>query len=276
MTVSEHWENQKPLLWEELNQKESLADAADAIRHALRQTEQNALADLGDDHLRQQAGILFSCVRSSVSLLEAQNAATVWTAQKAAGKRTFPVCWGILAALIVSLCLYCSFKEWHLGMWLSAGALICAAAAFLSQRKHLTFPKDEVRVTLRPDAERLIAQLDGQMLAIDRSIDDFLSLNTQLRASAETADPAAVALAADLMEALYEADGAQQPEAEQSARRLLACLGLQALEYSNETSALFSTLPSKNTTRTLCPAIVSVQDQKLLRRGTAAVRTGAA
>ena len=74
------------------------------------------------------------------------------------------------------------------------------------------------------------------------------------------------------MEALCGCD----PEAREAAGRLLAELGLGALDYSEENRRLFNALPSKSETRTLAPAIVSLEDQRLLRRGTAAVRTGAA
>ena len=78
------------------------------------------------------------------------------------------------------------------------------------------------------------------------------------------------------MEALYESDGEDMEGAHEAAKRLLSSLGLQAVDYSNETSRLFNALPSKTVTRTLSPAIVSAQDHQLLRRGTAAVRIDAA
>ena len=93
---------------------------------------------------------------------------------------------------------------------------------------------------------------------------------------AHGAGNATLARAADLMEALYECDGEVRETAGEAARKLLAGLGLTALDYTEENRRLFNALPSKSETRTLSPAIVSLEDRRLLRRGTAAVRTDAA
>ena len=82
--------------------------------------------------------------------------------------------------------------------------------------------------------------------------------------------------AADLMEALYECEGEVPEAAGEAARKMLAVMGLTALDYTEENRRLFNALPSKSETRTLSPAIVSLEDRRLLRRGTAAVRTDAA
>ena len=132
--------------------------------------------------------------------------------------------------------------------------------------------QNEARVTLRPNADRLFAILDGQLRAISRYVNDFAYLNDQLRTAPECANTALLARAADLLEALYEYDAAERADAEEAARRLLKNLGLEALDYSDEHSRLFTALPSKSVTRTLTPAIVSIEDGKLLRLGTAAVR----
>ena len=131
-----------------------------------------------------------------------------------------------------------------------------------------------MRVVLKPDVERLLTLMDRQMRAIDRSLNDLAYLNEQLRGGLQTADAATLARAADLMEALYECDGEVREAAGEAARRMLA--GLGALDYTEENRRLFNALPSKSETRTLSPAIVSLEDRRLLRRGTAAVRTDAA
>ena len=62
-------------------------------------------------------------------------------------------------------------------------------------------------------------------------------------------------------------------------RALKMCIrdrGLGALDYTEENRRLFNALPSKSETRTLSHDIVSLEDRRLLRRGTAAVRTDAA
>jgi len=48
------------------------------------------------------------------------------------------------------------------------------------------------------------------------------------------------------------------------------------VEYSLGSEKLFTQLPSKSVTKTLCPALLSAEDHRLLRRGTAVVSTKAA
>ena len=80
----------------------------------------------------------------------------------------------------------------------------------------------------------------------------------------------------DLLEVIYAYDDDLRQQAEDAIGHLLAEMGLETMEYSNENQKLFNQLPSKNMTRTLCPAILSAEDHRLLRRGTAVVRTDAA
>ena len=275
MNIFDHWQTQRDLLRPRLAELTSTSDAVHQIRHALLQTEQNALAEMSDDVLRQQAGVLLNCVKQSVGLLEAQIASQVWVPQKhtkaQSGKERLML--GAAAgALIAALTIYCYLKGWVLGAALAACSLIMSGIAFLWKPAAALPAQDEVRVTLRPDTDRLFAVLDGQIRAVDRYITDFSYLNDQLRSNTDSADEAALHRAADLMEALYECGDEERAPAEDAAHRLLAVLGLQAVNYSVQTSSYFNALPSKTVTRTLSPAILTVQDQRLLRRGTAAVK----
>ena len=132
--------------------------------------------------------------------------------------------------------------------------------------------QEEARVTFRPDPDRLFAILDGQLRAADRYIKDFACLNDQMKSGTNQTDEAAINRAADLMGVLYECCDEDRAAMQEASDRLLAALGLQAVDYSGETSRFFNALPSKTVTRTISPAIIAVQDQRLLRRGTAAVR----
>lgn len=273
--VFDHWQAQKPALRAALEEQTDPAGAADRVRHALLQTEQNALAEMTDEVLRQQAGVLMSQLKTSVDLVDCQTSAQVWTPRRQADKpaaRGGIALWG--AALLVQLALggYCYLKGLALGWLLALAALLAGAWALVRERRRPTAPEDEVRVVLKPDVERLLTLMDRQMRAIDRSLNDLAYLNEQLRGGLQTADAATLARAADLMEALYECDG----EVREAARRMLAGMGLTALDYTEENRRLFNALPSKSETRTLSPAIVSLEDRRLLRRGTAAVRTDAA
>lgn len=280
MNVFEHWQNQREPLRSRLAELNSMADVVYEVRHAILQTEQNALADMSDDVLRQQAGVMMSALKNSVGLLEAQITAQVWVPQKQpkAAKptrenRLLRLISFVLAAAAIA---WCYWKGQYVGSCLAACALLTGVLSMYLRPAPAASAPDESRVTLRPDVERLLGILDGQMRSVDRCVNDFAYLNEQMRGHADVTDPAALSRAADLMEALYEADSAELGDAHDAARRLLASLGLCAVDYCAETSRLFNALPSKTDTRTLSPAIVSAQDHQLLRRGTAAVRMGAA
>ena len=212
--------------------------------------------------------------------MEANIATQVWVPQKAAATpsraRLAPL--AAAAAIQLALCCYGYFKGDAI-IWLAAlAALIVCAAALIAWRKkaRACVQQDEARVTLKPDLDRLFTLLDGQVRSVDRSLNDFAYLNEQLRGGADLADTAALTRAAGLMEALYDFDSVAATPALDAARNLLSSLGLCVLDYSSENQRLFNALPSKSETRTLSPAILSAQDHRLLRRGTAAVRINAA
>lgn len=280
MNVFEHWQNQREPLRSRLADLSAMADVVYEVRRAILQTEQNALADMSDDVLRQQAGVLMTALKNSVGLLEAQVTAQVWVPQKQSAKpkasRENRLVRLVSLLLMAAAAIWCYAKGEYIGSCLAVCGLITGALGMLLRPSPVLSSQDEARVTLRADAERLLVILDGQMRTIDRCINDFAYLNDQLRGNADVTDPAALSRAADLMEALYEADGEDMEGAHEAARRLLSSLGLKAVDYSAETSRFFNALPSKSATRTLSPAIVSAQDHQLLRRGTAAVKMGAA
>ena len=276
MTIFEHWQNQKELLRPKLAEQPDLAGVVYQVRHAIMQTEQNALAELEEDMLRQQAGVMLGMLKTSIGLMETNIAAQVWVPQKQSDKpkESSRLQW-IAAGLLVLLMVYCGLQNLWLGSALAMCCLILSAVSLFSCPKVLP-STDEVRVTLKPDVDRLFIILDGQIRSIDRAVNDFSYLNDQMRSGSDGADPSSIARAADLLEAIYSCDEELREEAEEAAMRLLASIGLYAVPYSEETSRYFNALPSKNTTRTLSPAILSLQDRRLLRRGTAAVCTGAA
>lgn len=274
MSAFECWEEQRESLRAALKDQTSVADQVYAIRHALMQTEQNTLAQQSDEVLRQQMGVLFSLVKGSVGFLETPVAATSWVAQSRKAEKQGGKAWLVvlMALLMIFSGLCCYFRGIVLG-WVSAlAALIAGSAALLTERRKAT-GHDEVRVTLQPDVERLLAVLDGQLRAIDRCANDFAYLNDSLRGREQGSSAMAERLA-DLMEAVYDLGGDERDEIAGAVEGLLNGLGFRAMEYSEENSRLFTVLPSKNETRTLSPAIVSAEDFRLIRRGTAAVRQG--
>ena len=125
--VFDHWQAQKPALRAALEEQTDPAGAADRVRHALLQTEQNALAEMTDEVLRQQAGVLMSQLKTSVDLVDCQTSAQVWTPRRQADKpaaRGGIALWG--AALLVQLALggYCYLKGLALGWLLALAALL--------------------------------------------------------------------------------------------------------------------------------------------------------
>lgn len=281
MSVFEQWQAQKDGLRKSLQSTADLADVTYHIRHALNQTEQNALAAMADDVLRQQAGVLLGCLKTSVGLLECQIQTQVWLPQsqkKARGVRPSVALMWLSAALVALLAAFCYLKGQWLGFLAAVGALVAFLAAMVLSRKEQgsAVSQEEIKVTLRPDMDRLFAVLDGQLRSVDRYLNDFDYLNNQLRDGSQTADTLSLTRVADLMEALYEWDEDARQALTEPVRRLTESMGLSVLDYTPENRRYFNALPSKSTTRTLSPAILSMKDHQLLRRGTAAVQMGAA
>lgn len=279
MSMDQFWQEQRKSLRSAITDRMSTSEVLYQVRHALLQTEQNALAELDDDVLRQQAGVLMSCLKGSLGLLEAHTAGQIWVAQKSEKNASAAVSlWRCAAGALALLAVYCGLNAEWIAMALAIAGLGLGIAALIRERKNASaiLPRDEVQATVSIDVERMLNVLDSQMRAMDRCLTDFAYLNEQARGSADSADSITLSRAVDLIEALYDCDEEGRAPAEEAARQLLSRLGLQALDYSEENSRLFNTLPSKNITRTLSPAIVSADDQKLLRRGTAAVCIDAA
>lgn len=280
MGAFECWCAQKEKLRESLKDIADTAGVAYAVRHALAQVEQNTMAEQTDDLLRQQTGILFSCVKTASQMLDVPVSQKVWVAaprqkEKRAGN---PLLWVVALLAQLAAGIYAYFTGQLIVWLLLLGALVVTGIALITAGKSRKreLPQDEVRVTLHPDQERLFGLMDAQMHAIDRYVSDFAYLNEQSLGRQKAPDSKAVTLVADMLEALYECDDEARAGAGAAAIRMLEGLGLEAVEYSPESRHLFTTLPSKTETRTMIPAIVLRDDHKLLRRGTAAVRLSGA
>lgn len=274
MSVLEYWQQQKEPLLQALEGCATAADMAYQIRHALLQTEQNALAAMDDDILRQQAGILLSGLKNAAGLLDCHKQTQMWvpTSIKRQKRRIAPLQWfsfGLMAVLGV----YCYGK----GLWLALGLVVAALLLWVATLfpREAEKPQSDYQIVNKPDIDKLLPLLDGQVRAIDRALSDMAYLNDQLRGGGETADPVSLSRVADLMEALYEWDDDDRLPLSEPVNRLLESLGLCVLDYTPENRRYFNALPSKSVTRTLSPAILSVRDRQLLRRGTAAVRMDA-
>lgn len=272
------WVAQREHLREGLATTGDAAGAAYLTRHTLSQVEQNAMAEQTDDLLRQQLGILFSCVKTSLNLLDISVTARVWVAQETdpkARKRA----WAWLLVLGLGALAACGVFAYLSAQWALLTGLIAAVAlgatGFLLHgrvlRQQSAIDDDRVKVTAKPDAEKLFQAIDAQMRAIDRYMNDFAYLNEQTALTSGAPDHRNIAALAELMQAVYEAEGEAGDEATVAAERLLGGMGVLAVRYAPQEQRLFTVLPSISETRTLAPALVSAKDGALLLRGTAAV-----
>ena len=275
------WTTQRERLRETLAAAGDAAGAAYLVRHALSQVEQNTMAEQPDDLLRQQTGILFACVKTSLNLLDISLTSKVWVAQTAAGKPKGGIWrWLLLAALALAAGI--GTFAYLRGQWLlfaaAATAAVLGTAGWLLQRRAAkqtgVFDEDRLKVTTMPDAEQLFKAVETQMRAIDRYINDFAYLNEQSALSHSVPDAQSISVLADLMQAVYETDGEAGEDAAAAAEHLLASLGVRAAGYTPQDARLFTVLPSISETRTLSPALLATKDGALLRRGTAAVMQG--
>ena len=275
------WTTQRERLRETLAAAGDAAGAAYLVRHTLSQVEQNTMAEQPDDLLRQQTGILFACVKTSLNLLDISLTSKVWVAQTAAGKPKGGIWrWLLLAALALAAGI--GTFAYLRGQWLlfaaTATAAVLGTAGWLLQRRAAkqtgVFDEDRLKVTTMPDAEQLFKAVEAQMRAIDRYINDFAYLNEQSALSHSVPDAQSISVLADLMQAVYETDGEAGEDAAAAAEHLLASLGVRAAGYTPQDARLFTVLPSISETRTLSPALLATKDGALLRRGTAAVMQG--
>ena len=282
MTAYESWQEQREELSREIARQQELSGVIYATRHALLQTEQNTLASQSDDVLRQQMGVLFTLLKNSITLLNVPVSSTTWTAASRRNEkrleRGFPF---LLASGLVLLAavLWGYAKANLLGWVLPLGALVLCVIGLTMNRKERaakSSAQPQLKVTHSIDSEQLLGAIDAQILMIDRCVNDFSYLNQSLRAPTGGIGMQNLEAVSDLLEVIYAYDDDLRQQAEDAIGHLLAEMGLETMEYSNETQKLFNQRPSKNMTRTLCPAILSAEDHRLLRRGTAVVRTDAA
>lgn len=278
MSAYQCWLAQRERLRESLKHTAETSSAAYLTRHTLAQVEQNTMAEQTDDLLRQQTGILFSCLKTSLNLLDISVATKVWVAQSAVApiRRHSPGAWSLaLACGLMALTGWFAYARNLPVLWLPLVAALVATAfgwVSLGRARRVQPPaEDQLRVTAMPEPDKLFAAIDTQMKAIDRYINDFSYLNEQSALLHSAPESGSVAQLAALMEAVENLDTPEAQDVTSAADRLLEGSGIRALRYTAADAGVFTVLPSITETRTLAPALVSVRDGALLRRGTAAV-----
>ena len=271
------WMSERERLREALQAAADTTGAVYATRHTLAQVEQNTMAEQPDDLLRQQTGILFSCLKTSINLLDISITTQVWVAQSQVVKsKASPSRWFLAIAILVQVVVALfAYLRADLFVWVPlAGSIIVTALGWivLGRKAKAARPgEDRLKVSAHPDTAQLFHAIDAQMQAIDRHINDFAYLNDQIALRYGASDVQHVPELATLMEAIYANEGDAGEEAVNAAEQLLDRLGVRAVQYDSTQSQRFTVLPSITQTNTLTPALVSKKDGTLLYRGTAAV-----
>ena len=225
-------------------------------------------ANAGDPKRQAVADCQAAAVRDMLGLLLAG------TARKDIEKRRFRVggviC--LLLAVIFGLISALLIRDYYL-----PGCILMAAAAlfgFLAGR--LWYGEREVRVHAELDADVVWKALKKAVDTMDRKSEEYLAQEeTWLRERTDAASPAAaswspetIRLLGDLLEALYAENG---DYAIRQLKKLLPWLhqqGIEAVNYSPETADLFELLPTKRSSATQRPALVSGETLLLAGRAT--------
>ena len=196
------------------------------------------------------------------------------TARKGIEKRRFRVggviC--LLLAVIFGLISALLIRDYYL-----PGCILMAAAAlfgFLAGR--LWYGEREVRVHAELDADVVWKTLKKAVETMDRKSEEYLAqeetwsreqTDASFTASASW-NPKTLRLLGDLLEALYAQNG---DYAIRQLKKLLPWLhqqGIEAVDYSPETADLFELLPTKRSSATQRPALVSGETLLLAGRAT--------
>ena len=225
-------------------------------------------ANAGDPKRQAVADCQAAAVRDMLGLLLAG------TARKEIEKRRFRVggviC--LLLAVIFGLISALLIRDYYL-----PGCILMAAAVlfgFLAGR--LWYGEREVRVHAELDADVVWKTLKKAMETMDRKSEEYLAQEeTWVREQKDTASPASASrdpetlrLLGDLLEALYADNG---DYALRQLKKLLPWLrqqGIEAVDYSPETADLFELLPTKRSSATQRPALVSGETLLLAGRAT--------
>ena len=225
-------------------------------------------ANAGDRKRQAVADCQAAAVRDMLGLLLAG------TARKEIEKRRFRV-GGVICLLLAVICGLISallIRDYYLPGCILMGAAVLFG--FLAGR--LWYGEREVRVHAELDADVVWKTLKKTMETMDRKSEEYLAQEeTWLRERTDTASPASASrdpetlrLLGDLLEALYAGNG---DYALRQLKKLLPWLrqqGIEAVDYSPETADLFELLPTKRSSATQRPALVSGETLLLAGRAT--------
>lgn len=273
--IWQHWQAPREALKQKLAVREDVSKVLYETRHALLQTEQNAMAEASDDITRQQIGLLFKTLTDGLVFLSVPTTVQTWhlevpqtVSRKPAVQQR--LLYAILCAVQVLMALYCINQHlWLLLIPMLGCVVFCGWMAF--QKNTPATPQE----ALTPDAhvlldsENLLSLLDEQIRELDRLLADIEVLNEQLRGDPACTDQNTMNRFSELMEALYNGEDDASGDVIHTAEMILADMGVVLQNYSKEQSRYFSVLPTLNKARTIRPALISQKDGTLLCRGLA-------
>ena len=225
-------------------------------------------ANANDPKRQAVADCQAAAVRDMLGLLLAG------TARKEIEKRRFRV-GGVICLLLAVICGLISallIRDYYLPGCILMGAAVLFG--FLAGR--LWYGEREVRIHAELDADVVWKTLKKAMETMDRKSEEYLAQEeTWLREQKDTSSPASASrdpetlrLLGDLLEALYADNG---DYAIRQLKKLLPWLrqqGIEAVDYSPETADLFELLPTKRSSATQRPALVSGETLLLAGRAT--------
>lgn len=248
------------------NRKQSVDRLNAAFDHMLLRYNAACVDDQGRQAL---ADCQAAPVREMLGLLLAG------TARKEITKRRLRV-GAIICLLLGVICLL--LAALLVRQYFPAGCILASAAAlfaFLSGR--LWYGEREVRVHAELDADLVLKTLKKTAETMDRKAEEFLA-QAESRIHDDTNKSAGgvavmgaetLKLIGDLLEALYAENGEYALRQLKKLQPWLTRQGIEAVDYGPETSDYFELLPTKRSTATQRPALLS--GEKLLLSGRATV-----
>lgn len=263
MNALTSWNRRAQALKEAVAARPSPEAAQAEFLHTLDAVRAETMAAQPDEFLRQEAGLLFDQARQAALFLQAVDfSLPTGGAPKGTALSVAGVAAGFLA---------CASALLEGAFFAAAFALLASLALLLPLLRGRAAGREAPRAAVRP--ERLVRM--GELLAqrIDGYLDDLRALNGQIagQANART-DPKALSLCQDLWENRADGPNAANLIVDESIEYLLTRNGCEMRLYDAAHAHAFLTLPSRNESRTIRPAIYERGTQTVLLRGLAAVR----
>lgn len=262
-------------LEESLRQAATADEATAAIRVAFERTAALMAQEETDEVTRQRVQAVLAVAKESGSFLRSAHAEGKLVADQSEEEesgqnginRTFQYFGlGILATLVVYELIN---GAWVLAFMAVIGALLVYIG--LNGTRPDQAQKWKAEGTVHFDSDRIVRTMFSVCEAIDIAVQDLAIIDSEQTVRKVSGQEEALL---DFVSALLEAKESGRAdlvadsvaEAEQTLRRI----GIQAVRYSPENTAMFDLLPTVGPSRTVRPALLN--GDRIIRRGVAAVQ----